>query len=61
MNEIERHQVIHLVAARGYDPRTVANVLSGKPSKKRLVYARIRQALIECGVTPPSPEAEKTP
>jgi len=49
MTEVERHRLIHLVAARGYDPRTVARVLDGANSRKRLVYARIRQVLVELG------------
>jgi hypothetical protein len=50
MTDLERHRLIHLVASRGYDPRTVARVLDGCSSKKRLVYERVRRELIDLGV-----------
>ena len=55
--ELERHQIIHLAAARGFDPRTVAKVLDGIPSRKSIVHDRVRRTLIELGVNPP--EAKK--
>ena len=58
MTDLERHRLIHLVASRGYDPRTVARVLDGCSSKKRLVYERVRQELSELGVQLPEPLEE---
>ena len=54
MDDLERHRIIYLVAARGYDPRTVARVLDGCVSKKRLVFSRIRRELAALGVEAPN-------
>lgn len=50
---------MHLVAAQGFDARTVAKVLDGVPSRKCIVHERIRQILLEIGVNAPTPMVEK--
>jgi hypothetical protein len=59
LDDLERHRIIHLVSARGFDPRTVARVLDGMPSRKRLVHQQISKILTELGVSVPSPMVEK--
>ncbi len=51
--QLDRHQIIHLAAARvDADTRTIGKILDEKPVKGR-VALRVRRALIELGVTPP--------
>jgi hypothetical protein len=51
--QLERHQIIHLAAARTEaDTRTIAKVIDGKRVKGR-VALRIRRALVELGINPP--------
>ncbi len=54
MNKLDRHRIIHLVAAKGFDARTVAKVLDGVAYRKNIISERIRTALVELGVEIPA-------
>ncbi len=54
--QLDRHQIIHLAAARTEaDTRTIGKILDGLPVKGR-VALRIRRALVELGINPPTPQ-----
>ena len=59
MTRFQRHRLVHLVAARGFDARTVAKVLDGVPMRPNIIHDRIRAALVELGFEFPNVPKEQ--